>query len=130
MTNALLLMSVGITMEVIFTAATSYRKKKDLKLYGETTLWMLPIYVLVYPAFTHLWPTIGAWPWLVRGALYLTVLYTVEYSTGWALRRVTGRCPWDYGRARWAVSGLIRLDYAPAWLIAVFVFERLYLALA
>jgi hypothetical protein len=45
------------------------------------------------------------------------------------LRRATGQCPWDYGGARWAVSGLIRLDYLPCWAAACWMFERLFVAL-
>ncbi len=129
MKNTFLLMCAGIALEVAFTAACAFREKRDWTLSGHTTLWMFPIYALVYPALAFLWPRIGGWPWAARGLLYLALLYAVEYASGWLIRKATGRCPWDYGRARWAVHGLIRLDFAPGWLCAVFLFERLYLFL-
>jgi len=90
---------------------------------------MFPIYALAYPALSLLYPLIGHQPWPLRGAAYLVLLYAVEYASGWLLRKTTGACPWDYGQARWSVSGLIRLDYAPAWFCAVMGFERLFVYL-
>lgn len=111
--NALLFVCAGMTMEVVFTALFNGIKNRDANLTGKTTLWMAPIYAIVYPAFVFLWPTIGGWPWFARGGLCVVLVYFVEFAAGWILRRNPGACPWDYGRARWAVSGLIRLDYAP-----------------
>lgn len=130
MINTLLLACTGIAMEVFFTAAAGLRRTRDPKLAGHTTLWMFPIYALVYPALSALWPTIGGRPWYARGALYVLLIYAVEYASGWLIRRIAGLCPWDYGRTRWAVHGLIRLDFAPAWLAAAFIFERLFLYLS
>jgi len=116
-------------MEVAFTALVDFRGKRDPRLAGHTTLWMFPIYALVYPALNALWPRIAAWPWFARGLLYVPLIYAVEYASGWLIRKSTGRCPWDYGKARWSVHGLIRLDFAPLWLGAGFLFEKLYLYL-
>ena len=52
------------------------------------------------------------------GLGYVAGIFAVEYATGWLLRHFTGACPWDYtGHSPWSVHGLIRLDYAPAWLV-------------
>lgn len=127
--HAFLLACVGVALEVAFTAVLDYPQARDPRLVGHTYLWMFPIYGLIYPALSWLWPRVGAWPLAARGALYLLLLYVVEYASGWLLRATVGRCPWDYGSARWAVSGLIRLDYAPAWLAACLLFERVYRSL-
>ncbi|MEE8424857.1 MAG: hypothetical protein V3S11_03465 [Elusimicrobiota bacterium] len=124
--NILLFICVAMTMEVVFTAVADGIKKRDLSLTGKTYLWMAPIYAVVYPAFVLLWPTIGGWPWFARGGLYVVLVYSVEFASGWILRRSLGACPWDYGRARWAVDGLIRLDYAPAWFGATMLYESLF----
>ncbi len=68
-------------------------------------------------------------PWPLRGLLWAALCFALEYAVGWALRRVTGRCPWDYSYARWSVDGLIRLDYLPLWFCLGLVMERLHDAL-
>ena len=34
-------------------------------------------------------------------------------------------CPWDYSKARANIKGVIRLDYAPYWMITGLIFEKL-----
>ena len=53
-------------------------------------------------------------------------IFAVEYAAGWALKRVTGRCPWDYSYARSSVHGYIRLDYAPVWFAFGMMLERVH----
>ncbi|MDE2291121.1 MAG: hypothetical protein KGL53_03470 [Elusimicrobia bacterium] len=125
MTAVLVVACVGVAMEVAFTAAVDASVREGWRLKGQSYLWMFPIYALVVPFLRLLRPLAGGWPWLLRAPFYVLVLYVVEFLAGWLLRRATGRCPWDYGKARWAVAGLIRLDYFPAWLAAVTVFEAL-----
>ena len=120
---------VGVAFEVAFTAVAAWRQSGDLRLMGKSYVWMFPIYALAYPALALLHPLLGGWTLPLRGACYVLLLYAVEFLSGWLLRRLTGRCPWDYGSARWAVRGLIRLDFAPAWLLVTLLFERLYLFL-
>lgn len=130
MLNAAIFACVGTTFEVVFTALCELRERRNWRLMGWSYLWMPPIYGLAYPFLLALWPLVGDWAWPLRGALYVALLYAMEYATGRLLRAATGACPWDYGNARWAVHGVIRLDYAPAWLLAVLLFERLFLALS
>lgn len=56
------------------------------------------------------------WHWLPLAFVYLLVIYLIEFSSGWALKRLLGRCPWDYGIGHWTPMGLINLKYAPFWL--------------
>jgi uncharacterized membrane protein len=122
------LASVGVALEVAFTGQRSLRKR-DVTAVGHSYLWMFPIYGLVYPMFTLLWPVVGDLPLVVRGLLYVPAFMAAEYASGWLLRRILGRCPWEdgYRAARWGVHGLVRLDYAPAWFAVALLFERLYL---
>src|SRR6218665_2165797 len=54
---------------------------------------------------------------------YAAVIFGAEFAAGWMLRKVLGRCPWDYEKRGWNVNGLIRLDYAPFWYVAGLLFE-------
>lgn len=129
--RALLIACVGLSLEVVFTALVSRRESGNWRLMGHTYVWMIPIYALVYPFLALLRPWVGPWPFWLRGPFYVALIYAVEYASGWLLRKLTGECPWEHGYRgnRWAVHGLIRLDYAPAWLGACWLFERLYLFL-
>ncbi len=126
-----LLASVGVTLEIIFTSITTFLQKRDLRLQGYSYLWMLPIYALTYTTLTVLWPIIHNWFFVLRGLIYVILIYFAEYLTGWMLRKTMGQCPWekDYKGKRWAIKGLIRLDYAPAWFVASLLLEYFYLFL-
>ena len=112
---------LGWDMEIVWTATREKIKgiQTGWRLQGTTYLWMFLIYggallLLLEPVHNAL----RDWPWPLRGLIYVAGIFTVEYATGWLLRRLTGACPWDYtGHSRWSVHGLIRLDYAPAWLV-------------
>lgn len=128
LTHAGVLCALGVALEVAFTAVAEFRASGDRRLMGATTLWMVPIYALVYPALRLIYPVVVSSPLLVRGGVYVACIYAVEYASGWALRRTLGACPWEagYRKARWHYHGLIRLDYAPAWLAAGLLFEWTY----
>lgn len=120
--------SAGVGLEVIFTGVSDYWRKGDARLTGYSYIWMFPIYGRAYPMFVWLRPAIQDSLLPARGIIYVVLLLTVEYCTGWLLRLSIGCCPWEenYEKARWSIHGLIRLDYAPAWFAACVLFERLY----
>lgn len=96
----------------------------DVRLPAGTYLWMFPIYGLAI-FMEPLHNRIRAWPWLIRGVVWLLVIWSIEYITGGVIRLLTGVSPWDYtGTTRWQIDGLIRLDMAPLWIITGFLFER------
>ncbi len=123
---------VGVALEVAFTAVVDFTRTKDWRLRGQSYLWMFPIYALVPVFLSRLHPLVGGSALPVRLLVYTALVYAVEYLSGWLLRRLTGACPWEKGYLgrRWAVHGLIRLDYAPAWALACWLFETLYLRLS
>ena len=131
LTATYLLASVGVGLEVAFTGLAGLRTSRDGRLTGHSYLWMFPIYGAAYPLFHLSWPLLRSQAWPVRGVLYVVAFFAVEYASGWAVRRLVGRCPWEdgYRAARWGVQGLVRLDYAPAWFVVALLFERLYLVL-
>ena len=107
----------GWCMEILFTAAGALRRR-DMTLKGTTSLWMFPIYgcgAALAPVQKPAW---------LRGMTYMGLIFSTEFFTGRFLSR-RSLCPWDYGRSRWNVGRVIRLDYAPFWFWAGLLFERL-----
>ena len=121
---------VGMTAEIVFTAFASGRR--DRRLIGYSYVWMFPIYALLYPGFRLLLPYVGGLAWPPRAALYAALIMVCELATGLALRAALGEAPWEpeYRGKRWAVLGLVRLDFFPAWALGALVFERAYRIIA
>ncbi len=113
----------GWGIEIIWTGLGSLLGG-DLRLLGHSNLWMF----LIYGCAVFLEPihhTIARWPWLLRGLLWVLLIWCIEYSSGLLLYLVLGVHPWYY-TDRFAVNGLITLAYAPAWFVAGMVFELLH----
>ncbi|HLU65959.1 MAG TPA: hypothetical protein VKZ63_06770 [Kofleriaceae bacterium] len=127
--QVLLFACVGIAMEVFFTAITEYPRRRCNRLMGHSYVWMALTYGSAPLLLAVIYPPLESAPLVGRLTVYVAVLYAIEYTAGWLLRCALGRCPWDYGRARWSVHGLIRLDYLPAWAAACLIFESLWLEL-
>lgn len=96
------------------------------RLVGQTYLWMLPIYGAGGLLFERVHEAVRVHPFWLRGLVYAVLCFAIEYISGWLLRRLTGRCPWDYSWAWLHIHGLIRPDYALAWMALGLVFERLH----
>ncbi len=122
---------VGVSVEVFFTALADARHKIDAKLQGRSYIWMFPIFGLTYPVLLLGQRHLGTVSLPLRALTYVLLLYLLEYSSGWLIRKLTGICPWEdmYHGSRWSVHDLIRIDYAPAWFIFVLLLERLYIFL-
>lgn len=112
----------GWCMEILFTSLKSLREK-DKKLLGQTSVWMFPIYgcaALIKPLYRFT----GKLPMAARGGIYSLGILTGEFISGSLLKK-HGCCPWDYSRAKLNVRGVIRLDYAPLWMGAGLLFEKI-----
>ncbi|MFZ5596660.1 MAG: putative ABC transporter permease [Bacillota bacterium] len=115
---------LGWGLEILWTGMGS-ALRGDVRLEATTYLWMFPIYGLaVFLESVH--EIIRAWPWLLRGVVWVLLIWLLEYSTGSAIRHLAGVSPWDYSGSRWQVGGLIRLDMAPAWFVAGLLFEKVH----
>ena len=120
--NFLLCGFTGWCLEILFTSFGSYRKR-ELQLMGKTSLWMFPIYGMA----SFLKPVcrlIRRFPTGIRAACYSIFIFLGEYVSGSLLKKYQ-ICPWDYSKARANINGVIRLDYAPVWMIAGLIFEKL-----
>ena len=90
---------------------------------------MHPIYGVTALGLEFLHDRLRSLPRPVRALTYTAFIFGAEFTSGWVLRKVLGRCPWDYERRGWSVKGLIRLDYAPFWYVTGLLFEPLREAL-
>ena len=112
---------LGWCLEITFTALHSLQQRK-MSLQGTTSLWMFPIYgagCLLKPVCS----LVKGCHWLVRGCIYAHCIFTAEYASGFFLQKKE-LCPWNYGRARWNIGRVIRLDYAPCWIITGLLMEH------
>ena len=116
----------GWGIEIIWTGIGSLISG-DIRLTGHSNLWMFFIYgCAVFLEPIH--HAISQWRWFVRGMVWLLLIWTIEYTSGFLLHLVLGVYPWYY-TDRLAISGLITLAYAPAWFTAGLVFERMHSSL-
>ena len=120
--NFLLCGLTGWCMEIVCTALDSYRKR-ELQLIGQTSLWMFPIYGMAsfLKPFCRLFKK---FPTAIRAFLYSILIFAGEYVSGSILRKYD-ICPWDYSKARTNIKGVVRLDFAPFWMVAGLIFETL-----
>lgn len=115
--------AIGCLMEVFWTGLGSLIRK-DFQLKSYTSIWMFFIYglaVFIEPLIIRLAPYHFMW----RGFVYMLCIFAIEYVTGRYLKYMK-LCPWDYSGSKFAIAGVIRLDYAPAWMAAGLIFERVY----
>ena len=113
---------IGWCLEVAWTGLGSLLRH-DPKLTGVSSLTMFPIYgmaSLVAPAYRHL----RKYRFYIRGLIYMTGIFTVEYVTGRILQRYNC-CPWNYSSAPLQINGVIRLDYAPLWFLTGLFYEKI-----
>jgi uncharacterized membrane protein len=112
--------------EVVFTALTDSLPKRDWRLVGTTYLWMFPIYGLLVVLYEPVHDLIRDYPTIVRAVIWAIGFTTVELITGWMIKQVSGRCPWDYSDKRFAINSYIRWDYFPIWAIIGLALEPVH----
>lgn len=113
---------IGWALEIFWTGLHAFRVR-NLKLTGNSSLWMFPIYgsaAFLAPVMRRMK---GA-HFLKRGLVYTLCIFFGEYLTG-SLLRHRDMCPWDYSRSPWQYRGVIRLDYAPVWFLVGLLYERI-----
>lgn len=114
---------LGWGMEVFWTGLGSLIVG-DMGLGGFTNLWMF----FIYGAAVFLEPIhdiMMRWKWPVRGLLWVVIIWGIEYTSGIILKSLLGLYPWLY-QGSFAYQGIIRFDYAPAWFLAGFLFEKVH----
>lgn len=126
--ECLLFAVVGLGLETVFTAALDWKQDPKRHLMGYSSIWYMPLYAVAPLFFRWAGPALFGLPLVVRGALYMALIYLCEYAGMLALRRLLGSSPSEasYYKSRWNVQGLIRLDFAPSWFAAGLAFEGFY----
>ena len=122
---------LGVTTEVVFTAfmnlinQTPLCGKPSVALAGMSYVWMLFIYGLIPIIGHYSYDKVKKHNVILRLIIYVTLIYIVEFISGFLLQKITGSCPWHY-ETGWQVMGLIRLDFFPVWALFCWIVERLY----
>ena len=109
----------GWAADSLFVFARTGRRRPS-------SLLNVPVYGLAQPLFEPAHDRLRKRPVALRAVLYGAGILGVEYASGRLLRRLVGHAPWDYGRARFGVDGLVRLDYLPLWAAFGLGLERLH----
>jgi len=97
----------------------------EWELTGHTYLWMFGIYGSAV-VLEKVHEMIRPWPWWLRGTLWMTVFWLIEYLSGWTIRALIGVCPWDYSGMPGSIQGIITLSYAPVWFTLGLAFEQFH----
>jgi len=115
---------LGLLAEVLWTGFGSMIKG-DVLLRGTTCIWMFPIYGLavflepIHYRIKHL-------PLIVRGGIYMVLIFAVELVSGLLLRLILGECPWNYVNRTLSIFGIITLSYAPVWFAYGIMLEQVH----
>lgn len=112
---------LGWCLEIIWTGFLAFRRR-EMKLFGRTSIWMFPIYGLA-GIFIPLFQKLYRFPALIRGTFYTAGIFFVEFLTGTWLKK-KDCCPWDYSKAKYNLKGVVRLDYAPLWFFTGLFMEK------
>ncbi|XP_078589654.1 transmembrane protein 229B-like isoform X1 [Branchiostoma floridae x Branchiostoma japonicum] len=114
----------GYVCEVMFTAAWEFAVNLNWKFPGVTSVWSLLIYGMSILVIERMYLALKDRVVLpLRLLLYLMWTYLWEFCTGYILRQFNA-CPWDYTPFDYDLFGLITLEYAPCWLVGLFIVER------
>ncbi len=113
--------TLGWCIEIVFTSINAL-KEHNLKLIGNTSIWMFPIYgsMCLLAPFIKVLKKLN---WMIRGVLYTFLIFTGEYFSGSLLMK-KNLCPWDYSRSKWNINKVIRIDYAPFWFMTGLLYEH------
>jgi hypothetical protein len=128
---------LGVTAEVVFTAFAARfgvvltadldepAARRGWRLKGHSFVWMIPIYAVGLLAFEMAHDALRAEPWLVRGLVYVVVLYAIEAAASLLLIRATGDHVWRW-IGRGALGGHVHLAMAPVWFVTLLALEPLH----
>lgn len=122
---------LGWCASILWTAAEDRIRGKaaDWRLVGRVSLWTFPLFGVLAVLYEPLHGGLRSLPWFMRGATYAMGFWLVEYSAGWLLRKLLGRCPWDYSAWRGNLHGLVTWEFGAVWFAAGLLLEPVHDAL-
>jgi len=95
-------------------------------LFGQTSLWMIPIYALTALAIEIVYrKLVFKRPWLVRALCYVVVIEVLELASGHAVKAITGYAIWMYNDCG-AILQMTTLFSVPIWIGIGTVVELIY----
>jgi hypothetical protein len=115
----------GVGIEVLFSSIHDYIRNKDISFKGKSYLWMFQLYGIWGLVIGPLYDLIKVVPFILRGFIYLAVIFIGELSYGCMLKLIIKKCPWEY-KGRWTIKGVVNLLYLPFWLIFGYISELIY----
>jgi len=113
---------IGFLLEIWFTGLHSIIWSKDKTGSATTYLPMFLIYGFTALALEGVSEALP-WPFYLKALIYVPIIYGVEGLSGWTLKKLVGKIPWDYPQSAWAPAQLINLKYAPIWLLVALSFD-------
>lgn len=107
-------------MEVFWTGINSLFNG-DASLMSHSSIWMIVIYgmAIFLEPFQQM---LKNKTWIMRGIIYMTLIFIGEYVTGFALD-IVGIEVWKYTDTL-NIHGYITLSFAPLWFLAGLFFEK------
>jgi uncharacterized membrane protein len=116
---------LGLALEIFFTGFKSLLNN-DLTLEGKSYIWMFFIYGLaVFAEPIH--DRIRDKSFIIRGLIYMVLIYTVEFITGGFIMLLIGKCPWDYtGNGENSISSIISIKFVPIWFALGLFLEKVH----
>ena len=114
---------IGLNMEIVWTGISTV-SIHNRNLIGHTSIWMFFIYGAAVFIMEPIHNLIADQNWFVRGCVWTTVIFLIEFVSGMTLRAFHIEA-WRYDGVC-SVMGVIRLDYAPLWFIVGLCFEYVH----
>jgi uncharacterized membrane protein len=118
---------MGLLLEV-FGGAFGSLLRYDWNLRGSTSPWMMFDYGLFGIILMSVATRLKQWriPLVGRAAVYMLVIFLVEYVSGVIFHFGMGIQVWDYSSMRYNLHGQIALNFVPIWYFLGLVAEYLY----
>lgn len=117
--------TLGLALEIFYTGFTSFLKG-DFTLEGKSYIWMFFIYglaVFIEPIHDR----IRDKNFIIRGLIYMVLIYIVELITGSILTLLVGKCPWDYtGIEDKSINSIISIYFIPIWFVLGLILEKVH----
>ncbi len=115
--------SLGICLEIFWTGFRSLINQ-DYTMEGRTYIWMFFIYGLAV-FLEPIQEKIRGQNLILRGFIYMILIYIVEFLTGLLLRAFIGQCPWNY-TGNGSIDGLITISFVPLWFGLGLLLEKVH----
>jgi uncharacterized membrane protein len=109
--------ATGWCIEVLFSSLANLMQTGDIRLQGNSYIWMLPVWGFGVLGFEQVIKVLDKHKISLRVRLFIfmALCFALEYGFGYLLKVVIGQVPWDYSNSTWNIDSYIRLDYGPFW---------------